>query len=289
MRYFLGFVLALIVFQPFLLWSKHAAVELSLAQADWNDKTKELQFDLELRAIDKPFYLSFSDIVVAMPKSMLNMSELRFDPVPGTSQLVNLGNDLILIGGLRTKMKAGADTVYFTIQLMPNQFTDMGDFFEESVFVNTTPGKNRVARFSIIGVLQKPVFLKPHFAAKGPSSLILAFDPNNNFRAVELLEKGQTTFLAAELLNSFEIDKGRDNEVIVQWKWRNPKQSWQLWVNSGDSSWVLMKEGKGGDGFSLPMNGPVNAVSGVAKLYRLTFTSEKGLERAIYRYCIMQY
>lgn len=283
MRISIFFLLILFLVQLHPLLAKHATVELSLAQVDWNSKTKELQFDLELKAVDKPFYLSFSDIVVAIPKSNLDMTALGFDFLPGTTQLLNLGKELISFPGIRTKIKSGTDTVFFLVQLMPNQFTDFGDFFEQSVMIGTTAGQSRVARFNVTGVLQRPQVLKPHFSPKGLSSLILAFDPKDNFKAVELSERWQASYTGMEPLKFFEL-KAVADELAFLWKWQSPKQSWQLWESMDGDNWTLLKEGNGGSGLNLSIKNALDGSQGSFKLYRLTFKDEKNISRSVYRY-----
>jgi len=285
MRYSILLVISLYLLLPFQLWSKHATVEVSLGQTSWNAKTKELHFDWQLKAVDKPFYLSFSDLVLALPKSALDMNALKLTLIPGSTQLFNLGEEVLDFPGVVTKLRAGKDTVYFIVQLMPNQFSDLSDFFERNVHINTMPGFNRVGRFTISGVVQLPETLKPHFAAKGPGSLILAFDPKNEFRAVELTEKWLVTKPAMEALHLFEV-QSTDEQIIFSWKWQLSKQAWTLWGSVDAQNWTLIKEGKGGEGFK-SANKP-NTADGYPqfKAFRMTYINEKGLEQSVYRFCI---
>jgi len=283
MRYSIFTTLVLTFILPFQSLSKHATVEIRLAQVDWNPKTKELQFDLELRAVDKPFYLAFSDVVLAIPKSALELAELSYSKVAGSTQLLNLGREVLSFPNIRTKIRAGQDTIYFVVQIMPNQFSDLTDFFEQSAYIDKISGESRIGRFSLIGISQVPVVLKPHFAAKGPSSLILAFDPNDELRAVELTEKWQGTRPKEDELKYFEftMDSGAYH---FSWKWHSSKQAWKLWATTDQKNWILVKEGTGDKGLNLSRAVAAGATGLDYTGFRLSHFGENGVERAVSRY-----
>lgn len=267
---------------PLQLWSKHATVELRFSQADWAPKTKSLAFDMSLRALDKPFYLAFSDLVFVLPKTGLDVASLTFTYQPGTTQLFNLGGDLLDYPGIRTKLKQSQDSVYFIVQVMPNQFTDLSDFFDQSAYISQTAGENRVGRFVITGMTRLPELIKPNFASKGPSSLILAFDPNDQLRAVELDEKGTAVSPLTDPLKYFELS-GDSVEIHFSWKWQVPKQAWELWGSTDRKAWVLLKSGQGGEGVNLVLNPNPDNIQPSFNYFRISHKLASGGQQQILR------
>lgn len=265
-----------------LVWSKHATAELSIAQADWNPKTKTLNFDVQLKAVDRPFYLAFSDIVIALPKAMVGMNVVAISLIPGSTQFFNLAGDRITFPGIRTRIKSTADSVLFIIQLMPNSFMAMGDFFEQSAYISLNPGESRVGRFSIVEVQQSPGVLKPFYAAKGPSTLLLAFDPKDQLKAVDLNMQSRGAKPTTDVLKLFESSVD-EKEYTLEWKWMNSRQLWQLWWSTDLKDWKLYQSGKGGQGTKIARSTLDSGIVHGSISFRLTFDAAAGGSRSVVR------
>lgn len=282
MRPFYPITLLFLCCLPFSLWSQHATAELRIAQTDWNPRTNELHFDIELKAVDKPFYLAFSDVVVALPMAVIDSSKMTFNLIPGSTQLLNLGGEMVDFSGIRTRSKAKQDTLFLIVQLMPNSFTAQADFFEQSAFISRKPGESRIGRFKVSGVLKSPELLKPYYASRGASTLLLAFDPKDQFKAVDLSVQNIGSKPMSDLLKFFECSSN-EQEYILAWKWQDAKQPWQLWWSFDHTSWTLLQSGKGGQGLKVGKDKPEFAAKTASISFLLTYSLPSGGQRSVVR------
>ncbi len=265
-----------------IAWSYHATVELSIAQVDWNAKSKNLYFDIEVKAVDKPFYLAFSDIVLAFPKTAVDTNFLDFSLIPGTTQLFNLAGERLNFPGIRTRIKSKGDSLLFIIQLMPNNFNATTDFFEQSAQITHQPGQSRIGRFAIKGIFKAPEIIKPFYAPKGPSTLLMAFDPKDQFKAVDLSVNNIGVKAPFNVLKSFECSVNAKEFVLV-WSWSDTKQFWQLWYSNDNQNWNLLQSGKGGQGLKLDKALPVFAGISESIAFRLSYSVNGIGEKSLIR------
>ncbi len=248
MRLFV-FVFCFITFKALFATGQVLEATVNANQVNWNEASGTLSFDLEISAVTRPFYLSFSEIVVVLPKTRFATNP-GFRYLKGSSQLMTLGGELLSYGtGIEAVTIQRERQTYFIIKLLPNQFLDPVDFFDKVALIDSTRSLHRIGRFEIRGIAKPGKQISIRFEDDSPNTVMRAFDPLLDFKAVEVKVEGKPLRFRKNLLSSFELSISQET-LSASWL---PGEAlttlpWKMMISADQVNWFEAAAGAGGMG-----------------------------------------